>query len=330
MRVTFNSPINPYLNNLEKIQNRKINEEMRLSTGNRIQSLADDPTNLVDSKQLASKIEKNKTYLTNIDETLNEMRLAHESVDFLSSSMQKIRDLAVDATQIGVQGDTVSIAVYVKGILEDMVKEANKDLGGRYLFSGTKTLPNTVDDTDPSTNKLPYELIEAEKRPDNPSGLKVIFKGNNNDRMINKDNYSKEVINVSSDKLFGDNLNSLQSVIDLYNTLYYRNDGVKREKNDPVTEGDFLKLNEYQKNIAESVNQLNSVNSEFGSKINRLELIQLQYESDNIRLGEIRSIKSDTDVATAAINLKMEETALNYSLQIGTGLIRNSLFDFLS
>ena len=40
---------------------------MRLTTGNRIQSLADDPTSLVDSKQLASKIEKNKTYISNIE-----------------------------------------------------------------------------------------------------------------------------------------------------------------------------------------------------------------------------------------------------------------------
>ena len=330
MRVTFKSPINPYLNNLDKIQNRKINEEMRLSTGNRIQSLADDPTALVDSKQLASKIEKNKTYLSNIEETLNEMRLAHESIDFLSNSMQKIRDLAVDSTQIGVQGDTVTIAIYVKGILEDMVKESNKDLGGRYLFSGTKTLPNNINVIPPATNNQPYEIIEGEKTTENPSGLQIIFKGNNNERIINKDNYSTEVVNVSANKLFGEKLDGFNAVINLYNVLYYKSDGTKREKNDPISEEDFLKLNDYQKKIAESVDQLNSVNSEFGAKINRLELIQTQYESDNIRLNEIKSIKSDTDVAQAAINLKMEETALNYSLQIGSGLIRNSLFDFLS
>lgn len=330
MRVTFKSPINPYLNNLDKIQSRKSTEEMRLATGNRIQSLADDPTNLVDSKQLSSKIEKNKTYLSNIDESLNEMRLAHESIDFLSNSMQKIRDLAVDSTQIGVQGDSVSIAVYVKGILEDMVKESNKDIGGKYLFSGTKTLPSNIDNSYPATNNLPFELIEGEKTDENPSGLDIIFKGNNKDRMINKDNYSTETINVSSDKLFGENLEGFKSVIDLYNVLYYRSDGTKRIKDDPITEDDFNKLNNYQKTIADSVNQLNLVNSEFGAKINRLELIQTQYESDNIRLSEIKSIKSDADVAKTAINLKMEETALNYSLQIGTGLISNSLFDFLS
>lgn len=329
MRVTFNSPMKPYLNNLEKIQNRKINEEMRLTTGNRIQSLADDPTGLVDTKQLASKIEKNKTYIANIDESLNEMRLAHESIDFLSNSLQKIRDLAIDSTQIGVQGDAVNIAVYVRGILDDMVKEANKDLGGRYLFSGTKIIPKNIDIAHPATNHQPYELLEVEKSPENPSGLKVIFKGNNNERIINKDNYSTEVVNVSSNKLFGSNLEALQSVIDLYNVLYYNEEGGKRERNDPITLDQFIKLDNYQKNIAESVNQLNSVNSDFGAKINRLELIQIQYESDNIRLNEIKSMKSDTDVAQSAMNLKMEETALNYSLQIGSGLIRNTLFDFL-
>lgn len=330
MRVTFNSPIKPYLNNLENIQNRKINEEMRISTGNRIQSLADDPSNLVDSKQLNSKIEKNNTFINNINESLNEMKLASESIDFFSNSMQKIRDLSIDSTQIGVQGNTVNMAVYIKGILDDMVKEANKDLNGKFLFSGTKTLANSIDNTPPSTNNQPYELIEGEKTSENPSGLQVIFKGNNNDRTMNKDNYSTEVINVSSNKLFGNNLEALQSVIGLYNLLYYKSDGIARTKDDYLSSDDFQKLNNYQKVIADNVNSLNVVNSDFGAKINRLELIQSQYDSDNIRLKEIKSIKSDTDVAKTAMNLKLEDTALSYSLQVGSNLIRNTLFDFLS
>ncbi|HRP02077.1 MAG TPA: hypothetical protein PLE30_05440 [Candidatus Kapabacteria bacterium] len=330
MRVTFKSPVAPYLSNLERIQNRKHNEELRISTGDRIQSLADEPANLVDSKQLASKVAKNKTYISNIEESLNEMRLAHESVDFLSSSLQKVRELAVDATQIGVQGDSVSLAVYVKGILEDMVKEANKDLGGRYIFSGTKTLPNTIDINPPATNNQPYEIINVAKTTENPSGLDIVFKGNNNERIMNKDNYSTEVVNTTSDKLFGSNLEGLKSVIDLYNVLYYKQDGSPREKHDQISQDEFNKLNLFQKNIADNVERLNKVNADFGAKINRLELVQSQFETNNIRLNEIKSLKSDTDVAQSAINLKMEENALNYSLQIGSKLVQNSLFDFLT
>lgn len=74
---------------------------------------------------------------------------------------------------------------------------------------------------------------------------------------------------------------------------------------------------------------MNRTNSVLGSRINRLESYRTLYESTNIRLNDIFSIKSDTDVAKSAMNLKLEERALQYSLSIGSKILPNTLFDFL-
>ena len=60
MRVTHKSTFIPYQRNLDEIQNRKFKEEIRLSTGKNITSLADNPTNFVDAKMFSSKIAQNE------------------------------------------------------------------------------------------------------------------------------------------------------------------------------------------------------------------------------------------------------------------------------
>ncbi len=329
MRISSKSSINPYLRNLENIQNRKFNEEAKLSTGKEIMSLSDNPKDLVDSKQISAKIEKNKTYISNIDDSLSEQRLTSEIVDYITQSFQKIREIAIDSTQIGSQGQTNTLAKGIKGILEDVIKHSNESINGKLLFSGTKTLASSIEVVPPAKNTEPYELIETEKTLENPSGLKVIFKGNNEDRIVNKDNLSTEIINVKSNQLFGENLSAIESIINLYNLLSYKKDGTDRGSTDVISLDDFDKLNNLQQNIAQNVEKLNQVNSEIGSKINRLELYRDQFENTNIRLNEIKSMKSDADVAETALNLKMEESALQYSLQVGSRLLQNSLFDFL-
>jgi len=138
MRISSKQILPSYLRNLELINNRKQTEEVRLSTGKKITTISDEPKDLVDSKLIQNKIETNNTYIRNIENSLNEMRLASEIIDHLSGQFQKIKELSIDATQIGNLGQTESLAVYVKGILEDIVRNSNENMNGSYLFSGTK------------------------------------------------------------------------------------------------------------------------------------------------------------------------------------------------
>jgi len=328
MRISSKQILPSYLRNLELINNRKQTEEVRLSTGKKITTISDEPKDLVDSKLIQNKIETNNTYIRNIENSLNEMRLASEIIDHLSGQFQKIKELSIDATQIGNSGQTESLAVYVKGILEDIVRNSNENMNGSYLFSGTKTILKSLENIEGSKIDGPFELIEEEKTKDNPSGLKVIFKGNNEERTVNKDNYSIEKINITSEELYGKNLDAINYIIKLYNILRYDEDGnIRKEKRISLEE--FDKLNFYQQQIANNVDNLNRTNSVLGSRINRLESYRTLYESTNIRLNDIFSIKSDTDVAKSAMNLKLEETALQYSLSIGSKILPNTLFDFL-
>jgi flagellar hook-associated protein 3 FlgL len=328
-RITNKNTFIPYQRNLEDIQNRQYKEQIRISTGQQILSMDDNPIDMVDVKQLSSKIGEKENYQKIIDNSLAEIQSTSESLTAISDTLLKIRDISLQVSQIRNQGNDEVIATNIKGLLQDIVNSANDDFNGKLLFSGTKTTTDSIH-TDPlAKNNLPFELIEATPTIDNPSGLKVIFKGNENDRIINKDGRTTEVINAKSSQIFGTDLNVLSDVINIYNLLSFNADGSKHTAENVLNNEDINKLDRYQKNIADTYDNINKLISDFGTKTNRLDSIQSQMKQEIVRLNEFKSLKNDTDITKSTINLKMDETALQYTLQIGSRVMQNSLFDFL-
>ncbi len=330
MRVTNNTGLLTYMRSLEDIQNRTVKEEMRLSTGRYLQSIADDPKRLYNAKQISSMIERNEQYIKNIENASAELSIAAETLESISDNMIRLRELTVDASQTGNYGNLPSIGAYVKGILEDIVRDANNDFDGKFLFAGTKTSPDSIIPQGNQTNNMPFEIIKVPSTPDNRTGLTVEFKGNNNDRKINKDQLTTEVINNKAEDMFGTGgVEVFESIIGIYNILIYEKEGTERNENSTLTTPEKNLLNQYQQKIAEKIYQIDNISGQNGGKMNRLEAVKNMMTSENIRLKDYRSLQEDTNVAESSIELKKNETALRYSLQVGAALFRQSLFDFL-
>jgi flagellin-like hook-associated protein FlgL len=218
----------------------------------------------------------------------------------------------------------------MKGLLEDIVRDANAEYNGHYLFSGTKTTAQSLDPGNQFANETPFEIKEGKPTADNPSGLSVIFKGNNKDRSINKTPFYSEVINVKSDDLFGkDSIEVFDAIINLHNVFSYNKAGEQRTPQDKFSRAEAAIVNQFQAIIGNKVDSINEIGAQNGAKINRLEIIRDQQQMENTQLRQIRSLEQDTDIAESTLNLKKDEAALQYSLQIGSRLIPQTLFDFL-
>lgn len=325
MRISNNTIFNPFQRNLEDIQTRKFEEEIRLTSGQRIINVSDDPKALVNIKQLTTMINRNEVYQNNIETALGEMRMIDEQIYSIQDNLQEVRQRAIEADQTGNAGALPSLAEYIKGLLEDLVRDANLDFNGHYVFSGTLTNDESLGGTPP------FEIIEGESTEDNPSGLSVVFHGNNKDRKINKDENTQEVINTKAVDLFGENGTKVfEPIIDLYNLLQYSSDGGEREPSEVLNKDESALLSGYQAAIADQVYYLNNTAGKNGAGMNRLTAIQSQLENENLRLKDYRSVEEDTDYAETTLNLKKDEIALQYTLQIGGKLMQNSLFDFIA
>ena len=330
MRISQKTTIEPYQSTLNSLQKKQFDDNTRLTTKRNIVDLADAPDDLTYAKNLSAIITQNKSFIDVIDQTVSEMNVMEESAQNISDTFNSIRTISIDATLTGASGNLFSLGVNLKGYLTDLLSDANVDFGGKFSFSGTKTTVGSLTQTEDSKTDLPFELIEGEKTADNPSGLKVVFKGNNNERMINKEQKSTEVINITASEIFGgDGTEIFSTVIDMYNKLTYDDQGNLRDTNDVFSTADIAEISDMQAKIATQNEKLINAISRLGAKSTRLTTLSSQMASENVTLEGLKSAKYDTDYAQVVSSLKLTETALNYTLAVGAKMFNTSLLDFL-
>ncbi len=330
MRVTSSTLFDAFQNNLSEIQSRRTKADLQISTGKQIINLADSPIDVVDIKKYTAKINQSDSYQGILGQATKELYAVDNQLASISDIVQTTREKATESLQLGVQQNLPVLASYIKGYLGDAINQANTDFNGHFLLAGTKTTKDSLDKPAGSKTELPFEIIQGTPDANNPSGLKVIFKGNNADRTINKDPKTSEVINIKADAAFGPNGTQIfQSMIDVYNLLQFNKNGIIRTPDDKLNKEEQDKLNTLQKTLGNQYDELNRVTAKNGVTINRLDSIQTQMSSEQIRLKDFKSNIDDADVAKVAMDLKREETLLNYTLQVGSRISQNSLFDFL-
>lgn len=332
MRVTQNSTTLNYLRNLNDVQSRINEDQIKISTGQDILNISDAPDRFVNAKQLTDYINRNSVYQSTIQTSLNEMQSVDSQLSSISDTLTQIRNSAIDSTSTSNNANEAEIASTIKGSLQDLVNDANLEFNGQFVFSGTKTTEASMSPpTSPAANSMPFELVQGTASDSNPSGLSVVFKGNMNDRSVSTNANTKDVINIKADEMFGAQGTDLfNNIIGLYNTLAYKSDGTARTSTDALTQDDLTKINDYQKQISTYTDNVNNASAKNGTRINRFTAINDQLTSENTRLDSFRSQLQDTDIAKTSIDLTKESTALQYSLQVGTHLINQTLFDFLS
>jgi flagellin-like hook-associated protein FlgL len=303
--------------------------QKQLSTGKKITEIGDSPQDLIDLKRVEAKIRQNDSISGTIDETLREMYAVDETLYNMGDYVQMVRQEAIGSFLNDVRAAPV-VADNIRGYMEDMIKSANQDFNGVYLFGGNQNQFYTDNPNNGEPLNTPFVVEYGESTESNPSGLSVRFVGNNEDRYVSKDEYYTEVVNTKPADIFGNNsLEVFRDMIDMINIIKYDSDGNERGLENAISPADFAKVEDLQKKLSNHFDRINQAAGRNGGKIERLEIIRSQLDTEQIRLKEFRSMVEDTDVAAAAIELKKEEATLQYALQVGSTISRISLFDYL-
>jgi len=330
MRITQGSVFTRMGYTVQELQSKIDVAHAKISTGREIQQLSDNPTAVGEIQNLNEILSRNSSYAKNIEESTSELQTVSEIIENSANIVQEVRMQANEAMKPSNLDKLPVFAVQVRNLLTDLINQANSELHGHLLFAGTKTTAASIVPVPPETNTLPFELVQDTPSANNPSGLRVAFKGNLQDRSINRSSTATETINVTADKLFGGSgTETFDHIIDLYNKLAYDESGTLRQPGQPATAADTQRIQGTLANIGNAFDNMNTTNSVVGVKINRLQMISEQMSMENMRLSALRSNLEDTDMAKAALDMQRGQASLQYSLQIGAKLIQQSLFDFL-
>ena len=123
---------------MELLQSQIAKTQSQLSSGQRLQSAADDPAAMTQVNQLNGQLSATQQYATNGNAATTSLQLEEQALSDATNVLQSARDLAVQANDGSLSPSArQDIATQLQQQLQDLVAIGNRtDGSGRYLFSG--------------------------------------------------------------------------------------------------------------------------------------------------------------------------------------------------
>ncbi len=319
------------MSNLSDINVRIQRENIQLTTGRQMVDLSDDPKAVGNIQYYNAAIDQATNYMNNASSAIDQLTNTSDILDSFSSTLLSIRQTATDSLLVDNSDKLPTLGGTIKTMLHSLIDNANTNFNGTYSFAGTKNTAASLNPTPPATNNLPFELVQDTPTGANPSGLRVVFKGNLEKQSVNTAANSSEQANVTADEVFGSGgLGVFNTVVDLYNKLMFRADGSPRNtSSQPFTADEEHQMQDSIKQIADAVDFVDRGNATVGTRLNRMQAIKDQMNNDISRTKDLRSGVEDADVAETIMQLNKDQMALQYAMQTGTKLFGKTLMDFL-
>ena len=113
---------------------------MRLATGSRIQSAADDPAGAAAVLRIREQEGQFASFARNIDSAESRLGLEEGVLDGITLALQRVRELALAGNNAPLGAtERAALAAEVDARLSELIGLANtRDASGEYLFSGTQ------------------------------------------------------------------------------------------------------------------------------------------------------------------------------------------------
>ncbi|WP_134703686.1 flagellar hook-associated protein FlgL [Ammoniphilus sp. YIM 78166] len=268
----------------------------QIASGRRISKPSDDPVGAMRGMQYRTQLLENETYKRNANEAKSWMETTDNLISNAGEAMHRVRELMVLASNGTLEtSDRKAIASELGQIKEHLGMIANTAIGGRYIFSGTKT------------DQPPYSI---------ETGMMNSNLINDGEMKVEVSNGVYMAMNVSAKSLF-------ESGEGVFNTI----DKVLSDLADSTKSGkDFTT---YMEKFDLQHQHMLTIQSALGGRINRVELASDRLDFQEVAFTRLLSQNEDTDFAKAISELNAQEAVHKAALGAGARIIQPTLMDYL-
>jgi flagellar hook-associated protein 3 FlgL len=293
LRVTQNILNQNLLFNLQRTNKTMDRLQEQVSSGRAINKPSDNPVTAVRSMFYRSSLNEIDQYKRNADDGISWMTTTDESLDEVTSVLQRVRELTVQgASGTNSETDRYAIAEEINQLKEHLGEISNSQIAGKYIFAGS------------DVKTPPYNSATNEFSNTNTEKLELVV-GQNNTVQINV--HGTDVFNNDG------------------------TGGIFKVLSDIVA--DFRSANASSSDhIVRLDSQIDNVlkeRSELGARMNRMELSISRLEGLEVSTTRLLSGEEDVDMAEVITNLKTQENVQRAALSVGARIIQPSLVDFL-
>lgn len=268
----------------------------QLSTGKKINRPSDDPVIAMKGMNYRTQLTEVKQYKRNTNEAHNWMDNSDAALDKATQAMQKLRELAVQASNDTYgEEERKSIMEEAKQLKEHIADIANTNVNGKYIFNGTDTDIKPVEGDDFSS---------------------VIF--NDTDVKIEVANGTKLKANVDGSKVFGSNS---ETNTDLFNDI--------ESFISDLESGNQADIEENISTLDANINNTVNARADLGARMNRLDLVENRLGEQEVIATKTMSENEDVDYEKVITELITQESLHRAALSAGSKIIQPTLMDFL-
>lgn len=306
--MTYN--LNKTLQRLEKLQYES-------SVGKKFRVPSDDPIGASKSLKFNTDISKVEQYIRNVKDAKAWLSETESVLNEINEVLHRANVLTVQAANGTNEEDLTKIKDEIKELREHLIQLANSTYAGRSLFTGFKTDEKLLKEDGTynvyikNDEVFVYNVGIAEKVAINTLGNKVFGKAT----------YDAGSNEITGGPGYTDKINKDTDMPYLI--------AVFRQLEKALEDKDQDKIQNALTNIKESMNQVLSVTSEIGARINRLNLTENKLEDQLLTLKELLSYNEDVSLPDALMRLAIEENVYRASLGVSARIIQPSLMDFL-
>lgn len=149
MRVTQTMLTNGNLNYINQNYNRYSKLMDQINSGKKITRPSDDPVIAMKGMRYRTEVVEVKQFQRNLNEGFNWMENSDAALDEAGQVLQRIRELAVQASNDSYgEGERKNIAKEIERLQEHIVALANTKIGDNYIFNGTDTTTPPINMSD--------------------------------------------------------------------------------------------------------------------------------------------------------------------------------------
>lgn len=314
MRITNNMLVNNLVYNLN--QNLKTMEKLQyqLATGKKFRVPSDDPIGASKSLKFNTDISKLEQYKRNAEDAMSWMNDTEAALAEIGEVLKRAYELTVDAAN-GTKddGDLLKIREEIEQLKDHLVQIANTTYSGRHIFSGYKTdKPLMIVVEGENGKKIEYNIsIDKSEVFVYNVGISERVEVNTLGGLV----FGAPYVGYSGEVTKG----HTPGLIEVFNNLSQALEEANSER--------LQKAIEY---LQAGMEQVLSVRSQVGAKMNRLELTVKKLDLQINNTKELLSYNEDVDIAEAIMHMSMAQNVYVSSLMTGAKIIQPSLAQFLS
>lgn len=309
MRTTQMMLANNTLRHISSNYQRMGQIQDQLSTGKKITRASQDPVVAMNGMRYRTQVAEVEQFKRNLSETYNWMETTDATLDKVTLTLQRVRELTVQAANDSYTADQrENIRKEVSQLRDHLVGLANTKINNKYIFNGTDTINPPVNEA-----AIRSAQEEAFATGEVPSLTTAVSTNSQNVNIeLLKGVFVPVNINpttVFTEKMFSDLIKIEQAL-----------------SNPSSSSADISAMIDL---VAGHIDNVVNERAEQGARFNRIEMIENRVWEQEIIAKRIMSNNEDADFEKVIIDLTTQESVHRAALAAGARIIQPTLMDFL-